>query len=167
MWCFKMLFGVKKVTTFLARRENHFQRKNCPKRIFCSDFVKLGLEILLFVYFWQKNCRFFYIAIYFFWFWLAFKKLKLLSSEELGRNYSMFGLGIAQPLQNSYSAGLLDLQRCNWQLLDGRSVLDTIIFQNEVQKVLYKLVLVTDSLDHCARIYSPSNFGIVVVVTKE
>ena len=30
---------------FSARREDHFQ-KNCPKRIFPSDFVKLGSEIL-------------------------------------------------------------------------------------------------------------------------
>ena len=44
------------------------------------------------------------------------------------------------------------------QLLDGRSVLDKLFFQNEVQRVLYKLVLVTYPLDHSERIYSPSNF---------
>ena len=50
------------------------------------------------------------------------KKLKLLmiasSLIELkklivGKNYSLFGLGIAQPLRYSYSAKLLDLQTCN------------------------------------------------------
>ena len=43
-------------------------------------------------------------------------------------------------------------------LLDGRSVLDKLFFRNEVQRVLYKLVLVTYPLDHSRRIYSPSNF---------
>ena len=52
----------------------------------------------------------------------------------------MHGLGIAQPL------------------LDGRSVSDKLFFQNEVQRVLYKLVLVTYPLDHFCRINSPSNF---------
>ena len=47
------------------------------------------------------------------------------------------------------------------KLLDKMSVLDKKKFQNEVQRVLYKLVLVTDSLDHSWRIYSPSNFGII------
>ena len=44
------------------------------------------------------------------------------------------------------------------ELLDGRSVLDKLFFQNEVQRVLYKLVLVAYPLDNCCRIYSPSNF---------
>ena len=44
------------------------------------------------------------------------------------------------------------------QLLDGRSVLDKLVFQNEVQRMLHKLVLVTYPPDHFRRIYSPSNF---------
>ena len=43
-------------------------------------------------------------------------------------------------------------------LLNGRSVLDTLFFQDEIQTVLYKLVrdvLVTYPLDHSRRIYSP------------
>ena len=43
-------------------------------------------------------------------------------------------------------------------MLDRMSVLDKLFFQNEVQRVLYKLVLVTYPLDHSRRIYSPSNF---------
>ena len=38
------------------------------------------------------------------------------------------------------------------------SVLDKLFFQNEVQIVLYKLVLVTYPIDHFCRINSPSNF---------
>ena len=34
-------------------------------------------------------------------------------------------------------------------------VLDKLFFQNEVQKVLYKLMLVTYSLDYSPRVYSP------------
>ena len=57
----------------------------------------------------------------------------------------MYGLGIAQPLRYPDSADLPDLQRCNSpKLLDGRSVLDKLLFQNEVQRVLSapKLTLV-------------------------
>ena len=39
-------------------------------------------------------------------------------------------------------------------------------FQNEVQRVLYKLVLVTDPLFHSERVYNPSNFGIIQKPTK-
>ena len=45
------------------------------------------------------------------------------------------------------------------ELLDGRSVLD--FFQNEVQRVFYKLVLVTYPLDHSQRINSPLNFRFI------
>ena len=51
-------------------------------------------------------------------------------------------------------------------LLDGRSLLDTF-FPNEVQKVLYRLVLVTDPLNHSRRFNRPSNFGKVVAITKD
>ena len=35
-----------------------------------------------------------------------------------------------------------------FKLLDGKRVLDKLFFQNEVQRVLNKLVLVTYPLDH-------------------
>ena len=35
--------------------------KNCPKRTFRSDFVKLGSEI--FYYFWQLNCNLFCFVV--------------------------------------------------------------------------------------------------------
>ena len=40
----------------LARRKDHFQKKNCPKRTFPSNFVKLVSKILLFI-FGRKNGR--------------------------------------------------------------------------------------------------------------
>ena len=51
-------------------------------------------------------------------------------------------------------------------ILDGRSVLDKPFFQNEVQRVLYKLVLVTYPLDHSRRIYSPLNFRFIKKLTR-
>ena len=51
-------------------------------------------------------------------------------------------------------------------LLDGRSVLDKLFFQNEVQRVLYKLVLVTYPLDHFCRNYSFSNFRFIQKTKK-
>ena len=48
------------------------------------------------------------------------------------------------------------------------SILDKLVFQNEVQRLLYKLVLVTDPFYHSERIYNPSksNFGILQKPTK-
>ena len=37
--------------------------------------------------------------------------------------------------------------------------MDKLLFQNEVEKVLHKKVLVSDILDFIGRIYSPLNFG--------
>ena len=56
----------------------------------------------------------------------------------------MYGLGIPKPLGYSDSA---DLQRSIELTLDGSSV-----FQNKVQKVLYKLVVVTYPPDHSGNI---------------
>ena len=47
------------------------------------------------------------------------------------------------------------------KLLCGMSILDKLVFKNEVQKVLHELVLVTDPFDHSGRINSLSNFGII------
>ena len=69
-----------------ARRVDHFQKKNCPKRTFPSDFVKFGSEILyLFLEEKMVVCLFCFVCLlavailcpilaYFFF------KLKLLSS---------------------------------------------------------------------------------------
>ena len=71
----------------------------------------------------------------------------------------MFSLGIAQLLRYSYSADLLDLQNAidltsRWKVRFRK----TFFFQNEVQRVLYKLVLGTYPLPPFWRIYSPLNF---------
>ena len=76
----------------------------------------------------------------------------------------MYGLGIAQPLRYPNSADLLDLQRS--AILAERSVLDKLFFQNEVQRVLYKLVLVTYPIDHSRGIHSPSNFRFIQKTKK-
>ena len=71
-------------------------------------------------------------------------------------SYSMYGLGIAQPLGYSNFADLLDLQR-GIDLTSRRKVrFRHTFFQNEVWKVLYKLVLVTDPLD-CPYKYNYTN----------
>ena len=50
-----------------------------------------------------------------------------------------------------------------WELLNPK---DKLFFQNKVQRVLYKLVLVTYPLDHSQRIYSPSNFRFIQKTKK-
>ena len=107
-----------------ARQEDHFQKKICPKRTFPSNFVKLVSKIL-YLFLAEKMvvccCLLLFVVVvcccllqlcpilaYFFF------KLKLSSSWERcfqGKNYTMHGLGIAQPLRYPDSA---DLQRCNW-----------------------------------------------------
>ena len=72
-----------------ACREDHFQKKNCPKRTFPSDFVKLGSEILYlflaekwsFVVLLLQLCP---ILAYFFL--KPFLKGKILRSSERGVN---------------------------------------------------------------------------------
>ena len=44
------------------------------------------------------------------------------------------------------------------RLLDGRSVSDKLFLKDEIRKVLYKPVLVTDPLNHPEKIYNPSKF---------
>ena len=51
--------------------------------------------------------------------------------------------------------------------LDGRYFLDEPFLKNEIQIVLYKLVLVTDPLDHSSRIYSLSNLIRIIQKPKK
>ena len=55
---------------------------------------------------------------------------------------------------------ILEIYQNAINLRDVRSILDKTLIKSEEQKVLYiyKLVLVTDPLDHSERIYSLSNF---------
>ena len=76
----------------------------------------------------------------------------------------MYRLEIAQPLRYPDSADFLDLHldaidltSRSWKVRFRQT-----FFQNEVQRVLYKLVLVTSLLDHSRRICSPSNFRVQV-----
>ena len=75
----------------------------------------------------------------------------------------MYGFGITQPLKYSYILQIYWIYKQLIQLLDGRSILDKLVFQfqDEVQRVFNKLVLVTYPLYHSERIYNPSNFGII------
>ena len=102
-----------------ARREDHFQKKICPKRTFPSNFVKLVSKIL-YLFLAEKMvvcCLFVVVAIFCPILAYFFFKLKHSSSWERcfqGKNYTMHGLGIAQPLRYPDSADLPNLQRCNW-----------------------------------------------------
>ena len=103
-----------------ARRDDHFQKKICPKRTFPSNFVKLVSKIL-YLFLAEKMvvccCLLFVVAIFCPILAYFFFKLKLSSSWERcfqGKNYTMHGLEIAQPLRYPDSADLPNLQRCNW-----------------------------------------------------
>ena len=74
---------------------------------FILDFVKLGMAQKYFIYFWQKNCRLFVLFVCFVCcstlsdFGLLFfliEALIELKKTLIRKNYSMYGLGIAQPL---------------------------------------------------------------------
>ena len=73
----------------------------------------------------------------------------------------MYGLGIAHILRIYWIyKNAIDLtSRCKVRF---RQTLK----KNEVRKVLYKLVLVTDHLYHSERIYNPSDFGIIQKTNK-
>ena len=95
--------------------ENHFQ-KNCPKRIFNSNFVKLGSEIP--IHFWQKNGRLLYGK--------CFVCCNNLSDFDLlQKNWSCHQSGKDAVKENLFDVRLrkwsnlrysdsADLQRCNW-----------------------------------------------------
>ena len=105
-----------------ARREDHFQKKNCPKRTFPSNFVKLVSKIL-YLFLAEKwsfvvllfCCFVLFVATLsdfglLFFLIEAFVELRKILSRK---NYTMHGLGIAQPLRYPDSADLPNLQRCN------------------------------------------------------
>ena len=92
-----------------ARREDHFQKKICPKRTFPSNFVKLVSKIL-YLFLAEKNGRLLFVVCCLLFVVVCcllqlcpilayfFLKLKLSSSWERyfqGKNYTMHGLGIA------------------------------------------------------------------------
>ena len=71
----------------------------------------------------------------------------------------MHGLGIAQPLRGTQILQIYQIYKDAIDLTSRWKVrLRQTFFQNEVQRVLYKLVLVIYPLDHFRWIYSPSNF---------
>ena len=112
-----------------ARQKDHFQKKMCPKRTFSSNFVKLISKILFFlaekivvfcfvcfVSFVCFVCLFCLFGLFclFVCFVCLFCLLQLcpiladfflikalieLRNILLRKNYSMYGLGIAQPLR--------------------------------------------------------------------
>ena len=87
-------------------------------------------------------------------FWLTLQAKKDSYKEKI--ILCTYGLGTAQPLiRYPDSSDLLDLQRYNAIDLTSRWKVrcrQTFFYQNEVQRVLYKLVLVTYPLDQFQRI---------------
>ena len=61
----------------------------------------------------------------------------------------------------NYSTDAIDLSS-RWKVRFRQ-----FFFQNEVQRVLYKLALVTYPLDYSRRIYSPSNFKFIIKKEKK
>ena len=109
---------VSKILYLFFKTLDHYKKKVCPKRTFPSNFVKLVSKIL-YLFLAEKNGRLLLFVVAIFWPILAyfFFKLKLSSSWERcfqGKNYTMHGLEIAQPLRYPDSADLPNLQRCNW-----------------------------------------------------
>ena len=96
-------------------------KKICPKRTFPSDSVKLGSEIPYF--FGRKNGRLFcFVNCLFiccntlFRFWLTFLIDALIKLRKMLKRKKIFDVRLGNcpwPLRYTYSADLLDLQRCN------------------------------------------------------
>ena len=139
----------------------HFQKKICPKPL--SNFVKLVSKILyLFLAEKWSFVVLFVVCCNFVRFWLTFFLIealielrKMLLRKKL--YHVRFG-NCSTPKVPRFCRFTKFTKMQLTQLLDVRSVLDKLFFQNEVQRVLYKLVMVTYPLDHFCRIYSPSNF---------
>ena len=82
----------------------------------------------------------------------------------------MYGVEIAQPLR--YPGKILQIYwihkdaialTSRWKVT---SVLKKHFFKNEVQRVIFELVLFTYPLDHSQRIYSPLNFRFIQKTKK-
>ena len=89
----------------VASMRGLFSNKNCPKRIFPSDFVKFCSEILYLFLAEKWSVCFVATLSDFGLFFLLIEELIELRKMK-GKNYSMYGLGIAQPLRYSYSASV-------------------------------------------------------------
>ena len=153
------------MASFSARREDHFLFCCCLKRTFPSDFVKLGSEIL-YLFSVENGLSFLLFALfcllhYFVRFCLTF--LLIWSTHRAEKNAyirkKLFDVRCTHILQIHWIyKDAIDLTS------DGRSVLDTFFFQNEVQRVLYKLVLVTYLLYHSI-IQKPTKLSLVLFIT--
>ena len=119
-WKYRTFWLVASFSALREQWDDHFQKK----------FVQNGLSLQIlsnwaqkyFIYFWQKKWSFvlFVCCNTLSDFGLLFFKLKHLSSWERcfkGKYYLIYSLGIAQPRKYSYSADLLDIQKCNWSNL--------------------------------------------------
>ena len=99
------------MASFSARREDRFQKRSFPKRIFLSDFVKLGSEILYLCLAEKMVVRLFFlfacfVCCNFVRFWLTLKKIE--AFIELRKKFIRC---TAWDLLNPDSADLLNLQR--------------------------------------------------------
>ena len=133
------------MASFSACREDHFQKK-LSKTDLPFRFCKIGLRNTLFI-FGRKNCRCVLfrllqicpILAYFVVIEALIELRKMLLRKKLFDvrlgNYPTPKV-LIYILQICKDASAIDL-------LDGRSVLNKLFFQNKVRRVLYKLVLVT------------------------
>ena len=152
------------MASFLARQRIIF-KKNCPKRIFPSDFVKLGSEVGNTLFIFGRKMVVFVCCNTLSDFGLLFKNLSTHRAEKVAFKEKIIRC-TARKLLNPYKYKVptqilqisLDLQRCNWALTSRQY---KHIFQNEVQRVLYKLVFIPIQFDHSERINSPFNFRFI------
>ena len=137
----------------------------CPKRTFPSD---LGSEILFFV---EKIvvCCFvcLFAAMLFPILAFFFKKIgAFIELRKMLLRKKLFDVRLGNcSTPKVLSTHILQIY---WIYKDANDLTSRwkvrfrhTFFQNEVQRVLYKLVLVTDPLNYSERIYNPSNFGII------
>ena len=157
-----------------ARREDHFQKKICPKRTFPSNFVKLVSKIV-YLFLAEKMvvcCLLLLLLLLLFVatlsdFGLLFFLIEaLIELRKMLLRKKLFDVRFGNCLTPKVPRFCRFTKMQLTKLLDGRTVLDKLFFQNEVQRVLYKLVLVTYPLNHFCMIYSPSNFRFIQKTKK-
>ena len=132
-------------------------KKNCPKR---TRFCKIGLGNTLFI-FWQKNVVCFVCSNSLSDFGLLFfncsssrAEISMLSCTQIAHHGSFSNCG---DFEIPILINSADLQRCNWASRQSEVRFRQTFFSKWSKKVLYKMVLVSDNLDHIGRIYSPLN----------